>query len=103
MFVIIVEFSLTNTLEFVRKDLSPKDYLKLALEFGLTNTNYDKIVLENPNNSDNVLAGIIDLWIKNSVDPRASWEQLRKALLEVQPTLAHKVQPFPSQSKCFVR
>ena len=73
------------------KDLSPKSYLKLALELGLTKTNYDKIVLENPNNLDNVLAGIIDFWIKNSVNPRASWEQLRKALLEVQPTLADNI------------
>ena len=73
------------------KDLSPNSYLTLALELGLTKTSYDKIVLENTNNFDNILAGIIDLWMKNSVNPRASWEQLRKALLEVQPTLADNI------------
>ena len=85
------EFGLKNVLKFLRKHLSPKDYLKLALELGLTMTNYEEIDSENPKNSHNVLAGIINLWIKNSVKPKASWELLKKALLEVQPTLAHKI------------
>ena len=85
------EFDLSNVFDFLKNDLSPKDYLALALKLKLSKVSYDKIVLENPNNSDNVLAGIIDLWIKNSVDPKASWEWLKQALFEVQPTLAHEI------------
>ena len=89
-------FDLKNVLEFLRNDLSPKDYLKLALQLDLSKVSYEKIDSENPKNSDNVLAEIINLWIKNSVNPRASWEQLQKALLKVQPSLAHKI--FTSES-----
>ena len=85
------EFCLKNVFEFLRNDLSPKDYLKLALQLDLSKVSFDKIDLQNPKNSDNVLVGIIDLWIKNSVNPRASWELLKQALLEIQPTLAHKI------------
>ena len=85
------EFGLKSVFEFLRNDLSPKDYLALALKLNLSKVSYDRIDSENPKNSDGVLAGIIDLWIKNSVKPKASWELLKKALLAVQPTLAHKI------------
>ena len=85
------EFGLSNVFDFLKNDLSPNDYLALALKLKLSKVSYDKIVLENPNNSDNVLAEIIDLWIKNSVKPKASWEWLKQALSGVHPALAHKI------------
>ena len=90
--IVFTELCLKNVLKFLMKDLSPKDYLILALEVGSEQDySYDKILLENPKNSDGVLAEIIDLWIKNLIKPKALWEWLRRALLEIQPNLAHKI------------
>ena len=80
------EFSLSNILR-VLKDLSPKNYLKLSLELGLDKNTYDKFETNHPRDSDRVLIEVVDWWMKNKVDPKPSWQELRRVLSEVQPNI----------------
>ena len=82
----IAEFSLNNILG-VLKGLSPKNYLKLSLELGLDKNTYDKFETVYPKDLDRVLAEIINWWMKNKVEPKPSWQELRRALSEVQPNI----------------
>ena len=69
------------------KGLSAKNYLKLSLKLGLDKNIYDKSEMEHPTDLDRVLTEIIDWWMKNKVDPKPSWQELRRALSEVQPNM----------------
>jgi hypothetical protein len=58
----------------------PKHYMRLAVNLGLKPHDVQISEEDNYRNSGRVLIDIVDLWMRNGIDPKPSWQSLEEAL-----------------------
>jgi hypothetical protein len=57
-----------------------KRYMRLAVNLGLKPHDVQISEEDNYRNSGRVLIDIVDLWMRNGIDPKPSWQSLEEAL-----------------------
>jgi hypothetical protein len=71
-------FDLKNILAAL-DDVSPKKYMRLAINLGVRMQDVEKSEENHSRNSERVLIDIVNLWMNSVTNPKPSWQSLKQA------------------------